>query len=176
MSYFRKTKNEAGEETFEEVDLSKEELPEAVVKAQKPFQDVLTESIQRRQEIANLKAKKPATSEDSDGEPVKTPIKPEPPVQTPAVDPDVLFTEFEKRLAAKQTAVEVARQAEEVNLTTIIKEVGLRDDQDVRQILADAKNPRALAEKLVKSTYRFDAQTGGDPAKKEVDDAIGGGF
>lgn len=173
MSYFRKIKNEAGEDTFVEVDLTTEELPEAVVKAQKPFKDVLTESIERRQEIAALKAaKKPATSEGSEEtEAVKKPATVEVPAPVVPVDPDKLFADFEQRMAAKEQARIEALKTQETELSAIVKEFGLK--KDAVEILADSKNPRAVAEKLAKSAYRFDEQSSGDPDKKQIDSAVG---
>lgn len=178
MSYFRKTTNEAGEEVFEEVDLSKEELPEAVVKAQKPFKEVLTQTIGRRKKIDELEAaieayKKPL-EESETPDPVEQPKKVEAPANASVVDPETLFKDFEARLAQKQADAELQRKTEQENLAAILKEYGLKSD--AVEILNESKDPRKVAEKLAKSAYRFDEQSSGDPDKKQMDSAVGGAF
>ena len=175
MTFFRKTKNEAGEEIFEEVDLSKEELPEAVVKAQKPFKDVLSESIERRQEIANLKAGKAKVEDSGAVKPdAGAPAKPEVKEPVVAVDPDALFSDFKARLLKEQEELNTKTKTEQETVAGLVKEFGLKPE--AVEILSDAKNPRVVAEKLAKTAYHFDEQTSGDPAKAEVDGAITGAF
>lgn len=177
MSYFRKSTNEAGEEVYVEVDLAVEELPEAVVKAQKPFKDVLSESIERRKELAAIKAQR---SEEVSGgsETVSTTAgaakKPEVPVQTPVVDPDALYADFKARLQREQDEVNKQKQEEQNSVKSLIKEFGLRGE-DVVDILVLSKDPRAAAEKLARSK-RFDEQSSGDPAQQQVEGAIAGAF
>lgn len=176
MTYFRKTTNEAGEAVYEEVDLAKEELSEEIVKAQKPFKDVLSESIERRQEIAALKAKTPAKSKESEaGEAAAGAVaQPEGSTTVAAVDPDKLFEDFKTRLRREQEEETTKVKAERENVAGLIKEFGLK--ADAVEILTEAKNPRVVAEKLAKTNYRFDEQSSGDPAKVAVDGAVAGAF
>lgn len=113
---FRRIEDEQGEVRYEEVPVT-EVLSEDVVKETDAYKALLTESIERRKQLADLKKNQQPPAQEPAQDDTPEPVQPE---STPTFDPDELFARFEQRLLERQ---QQEQQAAEQRQQTL-KEVG----------------------------------------------------
>lgn len=150
-----------GEMEFVAVDVATLPLTKDDIREAEPFKEVLSESIQRREELKKLKKGAKATDDGSgepdgqegNGKPVEASA--EAGGNAPALNVDTIYAEVKSRLAADQAAVVQAAQAQSQRIQAAVEKHKLLPE-DVPMLQA-SNDPDALGAYLARNRSSFAA-------------------
>lgn len=180
MPYFVKVEDpdNAGQFIYTEVSDTDIVIDDAVlakkVVEHPKYRDVLDESKARKLKLRELRAEMDKLA----GEQTNTPegdgnidtensSNSQQVVVAPPLDEDALYQKFQERTQKERAAAELAAAQERDRLAKLIVQHKL--DQSAISLLANAKDPDAMAASLATTNYRFDDTLGGAPGVPDKD-------
>lgn len=151
--YFRKVVGTDGTEVYEEVDETDiVESSEAFVKVKESLKKA-----NKQAQRARLEVRQTPREEEEDDEPDQSARTPAP----QALDTEALYAQFSERFRSELTTAQTAQQQKRDSLRAIADKFKLKFDE-VADVLEESANPEKLAEKLAKTSYRFEDSPAGE--------------